>query len=66
MCLKWLVSCFSEQLDGIVSKQFQPSGLKYAIEGGLRFAIIKEEELNIRFDFGIGNKGFYINVSEAF
>ena len=42
--------------------------LKYSIGGGLRFAIIPKEKLNIRFDYGFanGSRNFYIVLSEAF
>lgn len=42
--------------------------LKYSIGGGLRFAIIPKEKLNIRLDYGFGNgsRNFYVVLSEAF
>jgi outer membrane protein assembly factor BamA len=44
------------------------SGLKPAVGAGLRFKIVKAENLNLRFDYGIGpgTNNFYFNVAEAF
>ena len=43
--------------------------LKYAYGSGVRFALNKKEKLNLRLDYGItstGNKGFYLQLGEAF
>jgi len=42
--------------------------LKHSIGAGLRYQVLPEENLNIRFDyaFGQGTQNFYINISEAF
>lgn len=42
--------------------------LKYSLGAGLRYAVLPEENLNIRFDFAVGRdtQNFYINISEAF
>ena len=48
---------------------FQLRELKYSYGTGLRFALNKREKLNLRFDYGFGtshNKGFYIQLGEAF
>lgn len=56
---------------GDVSPQlstFRLNELKYSLGAGLRYAVLPEENLNIRFDFAIGKdtQNFYINISEAF
>lgn len=42
--------------------------LKYSLGGGLRFSLRKNERLNLRIDYGVGNKssGLYFTVAEAF
>ncbi len=48
---------------------FSLSNIKYSYGGGLRVAINKSEKLNIRVDYGIAggpNKGFYLQIGEAF
>jgi outer membrane protein assembly factor BamA len=42
--------------------------LKYSLGGGLRFSLRKHERLNLRVDYGVGNKssGLYFTVAEAF
>ncbi len=43
--------------------------LKVSFGGGLRFALLKKEKLNIRLDFGYANKnnmGLYFTVGECF
>jgi len=42
--------------------------VKWAMGGGLRFAVDQEERINIRFDVGAGpgTTGFYFNIGEAF
>jgi outer membrane protein assembly factor BamA len=43
--------------------------LKYSYGGGIRFALNKKEKLNLRIDYGIGggnNRGFYLQIGEAF
>ncbi|TXT34228.1 MAG: surface antigen (D15) [Chitinophagaceae bacterium] len=48
---------------------FSLNKLKYSYGAGLRFAINKSEKLNIRIDYGIAggiNKGFYLQIGEAF
>lgn len=46
----------------------QFSTLKYSIGSGLRYALNKEQKLNIRIDVGYGREGsnFYIVIGEAF
>lgn len=43
--------------------------MKFSVGGGLRYALIPSEKLNIRIDYGIGinySKGLYIQIAEAF
>ena len=50
-------------------KDWENSPLKYSYGGGLRFALLKKEKLNIRLDYGYynhENKGFYFTVGECF
>jgi outer membrane protein assembly factor BamA len=49
-------------------KDFRLSGLKPSFGLGLRFKIVKAENLNIRFDYGFGkgSNNYYFNVAEAF
>lgn len=49
-------------------QDFNVPDIKYSIGAGLRYALIPEENLNIRFDFAVGKEttNFYINISEAF
>ena len=44
------------------------SNIKYSIGSGLRYALNKEQKLNIRVDVGYGREGsnFYIVIGEAF
>ncbi|GHA77891.1 BamA/TamA family outer membrane protein [Pontibacter akesuensis] len=44
------------------------SSLKYSIGSGLRYALNKEQKLNIRVDVGYGREGsnFYVVIGEAF
>jgi len=44
------------------------STLKYSVGSGLRYALSKEQKLNIRVDLGYGREGsnFYIVIGEAF
>lgn len=48
--------------------RFQFKNLKPNAGAGVRFSIDKEENLNLRFDFGLGKqtKGFYLGIAEAF
>lgn len=48
--------------------RFSLNGLRTSWGFGLRFNLIPEEHLNLRFDFGFGGdmSGFYITVLEAF
>lgn len=42
---------------------------KYSYGGGLRFALNKQEKLNLRLDYGVakgGSNGFYLQLGEAF
>ena len=43
-------------------------GFKYSVGGGLRFAVKPKEKLNVRLDYGIGNKstGYYFTIAESF
>lgn len=47
---------------------FSLSDIKPSVGAGLRYALIPEENLNIRLDFAVGKgtSNFYINISEAF
>lgn len=47
---------------------FSLPDLKPSLGAGLRYALIPEENLNIRVDFAVGRatNNFYINISEAF
>lgn len=49
-------------------KDFQFSSLKPNYGMGLRFKLDKEENLNIRFDWGVGrgSNEFYLSIAEAF
>ena len=43
--------------------------MKYAYGGGVRFALNKQEKLNLRLDYGFTsskNQGFYLQLGEAF
>ncbi len=56
---------------GRVAPEFQDlleDGLKTAVGLGLRFQLIPEEGVNLRFDFGFGSdsSGMYITMGEAF
>lgn len=59
---------------GTVKGENEPmslSDLKYSLGSGLRFKIVKSENLNIRLDyaFGFGNENannFYLGIAEAF
>ncbi|WP_405609546.1 BamA/TamA family outer membrane protein [Polaribacter sp. Asnod1-A03] len=51
------------------SKDISLNDIKINYGLGLRFMLDKKEKLNIRFDFGSGNKSdgnFYVNIAEAF
>ncbi len=47
---------------------FAFTALKYSLGGGLRYAVLPGESLNIRIDYAFGKdtQNFYINISEAF
>lgn len=51
-----------------VSDLFTLQGLKPSFGSGLRYSIDKKEKLNLRLDYGFGQKsnGFYFNITEAF
>ncbi|MEM9830586.1 MAG: BamA/TamA family outer membrane protein [Bacteroidota bacterium] len=56
---------------GDVARQFGDFSLpnvKPSVGAGLRYALIPEENLNIRLDFAVGQgtSNFYINIAEAF
>ena len=53
----------SDRLD-----RFQINKIKYSVGAGLRYLIIPKEDINIRFDFGIGKNSntFYLSIAEAF
>jgi outer membrane protein assembly factor BamA len=58
---------FGEVASSISTIDFK--GLNYSYGAGLRYTIKKSERLNIRLDFGFGNrdsKGIYAGLSEAF
>ncbi len=51
----------------------KPTGLrldrfKPSFGAGIRFKIVKEENLNVRFDYGVGRgtSNYYFNIAEAF
>ncbi|APZ46110.1 hypothetical protein BW723_07280 [Polaribacter reichenbachii] len=51
------------------SKELSLNDIKLNYGVGLRFMLDKKEKLNIRFDFGAGNKtdgNFYVNIAEAY
>ena len=47
---------------------FSLTDIKPSVGAGLRYALIPEENLNIRLDFAVGQgtSNFYINIAEAF
>ncbi len=49
-------------------RDFALGGLHPAVGTGLRFKLVKAENLNLRFDAALGDSGgtFYFNVAEAF
>jgi outer membrane protein assembly factor BamA len=49
-------------------REFNFQGLHPAAGAGLRFKLVKAENLNLRFDAAFGDTGgtFYFNVAEAF
>lgn len=57
---------------GQVAKEFydfKAERLKYSIGTGLRFALLKQEKLNVRFDVAWGNHGsfnYYVILAESF
>ncbi|MDF9800485.1 outer membrane protein assembly factor BamA [Catalinimonas alkaloidigena] len=56
---------------GDVSPQlnsFRFKELKYSLGGGVRYSVLLDENLNVRFDYAFGKdtQNFYINISEAF
>jgi len=48
--------------------RFQMNEIKYSVGAGIRYLIIPKEDINIRFDFGIGKNSntFYLSIAEAF
>ncbi len=50
-------------------EDFQLSEMKYAAGAGIRFQILDDQKLNIRFDYGLASNNqsaFYISLREAF
>ena len=49
-------------------RHFELDGLHYAWGGGVRFALSKEEKLNLRVDYGVGkhSNAFTVQLREAF
>jgi outer membrane protein assembly factor BamA len=47
---------------------FERNSFKYSAGWGIRYLLIRDEKLNLRFDFGYGQGSaeFYINITEAF
>lgn len=47
---------------------WQGDYLRYALGGGLRFLLLKEDQIRLRLDYGIGpnTSAFYLTVGEAF
>ncbi len=47
---------------------FRLARFKPSLGAGIRFKIVKEENLNLRFDYGIGRgtNNYYFNLAEAF
>lgn len=53
------------------SEELSTKNLKYGVGTGIRFKIVKEEDLNIRFDYGIGlghqfQSNYYLGIAESF
>lgn len=51
------------------AKKIAIKAMKYSFGGGLRFAMLKKERLNLRLDFGYADKknyGFYFTAAECF
>ncbi|HEY6901132.1 MAG TPA: hypothetical protein VI233_10835, partial [Puia sp.] len=48
--------------------RFDLGGLHYAYGGGIRFMLSKEERLNLRIDYGLGehSNAFTVQLREAF
>ena len=48
--------------------RFELNGLHYSGGGGLRFALSKEEKLNLRIDYGVAkhSNAFTVQLREAF
>ncbi|WKN33071.1 BamA/TamA family outer membrane protein [Porifericola rhodea] len=49
-------------------ESFRWKDLKYSLGGGVRYSVLPDESLNVRFDYAFGKdtQNFYINISEAF
>jgi len=67
---KWGAVLFASTGD-VTSKVMDYSlhTLKYALGGGIRYALDKKEKLNLRLDYGFtstGCRGFYLQLGEAF
>lgn len=66
---KWGIVAFAGigQVGNRVEK-FALNQFKYAVGSGIRFALLPEERLNLRLDYGVAanSSGFYLTISEAF
>ncbi len=68
---KRLAACAFFGLGNVYTKfgELQNTPFKYSFGGGLRFAMLENERLNIRFDYGYYdhyNSGFYFTIGESF
>ena len=47
---------------------WQSDYLRYTLGGGLRFVLLPEDKIRLRFDIGVGKNtsAFYLTVGEAF
>lgn len=71
-CLFWKLSACVFAGAGNVYSQFNQidlNQLKYSFGGGLRMAILENEKLHLRIDYGYSdayNQGFYFTIGECF
>lgn len=64
-------SCFFGGFGDVYNKssELSSANIKYSYGGGLRFAVLEKEKLNIRLDYGYNNRynrGIYITFGECF
>lgn len=58
---------FGDVANKVLDLEF--SEFKYVMGTGIRFAVLPDQKLNLRFDFGVakgGQTGFYVGMREAF